>query len=199
MYGSKVTVDVSVFDPYEISQKILSALIQKARSRKMSREKLKAQSPGFAADSATLKSLHKKIEELEKTRLRHLEQIDALQSGGEGGQELETLRKSKEDLKSKIIKLNDKITRKDKEIETKKKQMKRLHKKIDKLQGASSSDEDSSSENSDSESSVGVSSDVAEIPGRKNGSKRRKKKKKKKKKKKRSQGGCWGCCGGGHY
>ena len=46
LYGSELVVKISVFDPYTISQKIMGALTQRARTRRQSREKMKAQSPG---------------------------------------------------------------------------------------------------------------------------------------------------------
>ena len=186
----------------------MGALTERARSRRLSREKMKGQSPGTSMDAAALKNLQLKIQELEMIRAQQLQQIDKLRSAAgseDGGEEIEKLIKIKEDLRAKIVELNDTVTSQSKEIKAKKKEVKKLKKKMRKLKedGSSSSSSSDSSDDDDSSSSSDEDVpqlDVADVTGSSKKSSRKSKKKKRrkrrKKKKSRSEGGCWGCCGG---
>ena len=184
----------------------MGALTERARSRRLSREKMKGQSPGTSMDAAALKNLQLKIQELEMIRAQQLQQIDKLRSAAgseDGGEEIEKLIKIKEDLRAKIVELNDTVTSQSKEIKAKKKEVKKLKKKMRKLKedGSSSSSSDSSDDDDSSSSSDEdvPQLDVADVTGSSKKSSRKSKKKKRRKrrkKKSRSEGGCWGCCGG---
>ena len=182
----------------------MGALTERARSRRQSREKMKVQSPGASVDAAQLKNLELKIKELEMIKEQQLKQIQELElmSGSEGGgEEIQKLLKIKEDMRAKIVELNDTVTLQSKEIKAKKKEVKKLKKKMSKLKhddSSSSSDDDDSSSSSSSDDEDGPQFDVADIAGSSKKSKKSKKKKRRKRRKKKSRsegGGCWSCCG----